>query len=327
MARPNVVVFGYDELLLESLEFLSQTRTRVSAVVFPFNKTDWRANEIRRIVKEKGFLILEQPPRGEISEFTQKLSRLKPDLIYVWSYPLILPEEILEIPKFGCVNVHLGLLPEYRGVNGVRWALLNGEQTTGVTIHFMDAGIDTGDIIARVSFPILPTDDILSLMKKSKRAGLFLLENSWAQIAAGKAVGIPQDASKAALYTAKMSVFENIDWSRSNVEIHNLIRASVLPFPGVFTFWNEHKLFIRKSSPVETFAERSGIGNIEKIDARGIEVTTGSGNLLITKIEFEDNLIPLTELRNFGLKVGSSFQIFWFILASFLQRELSFIHI
>jgi methionyl-tRNA formyltransferase len=308
MAKPNIVVFGYDELLLAALDFFAAAHTRVSAVVFPSNRTDWRANKIRQLVSEKGFRRLEQPPAGKISEFAEKLRRIKPDVIFVWSYPMILPAEIIRIPKFGAVNVHLGLLPKYRGVHGVRWALLNGEEKTGITIHFMDSGIDSGDIISRVSFPITPQDDILSLMKKSKAAGLYLLENCWQQIAAGQVTAIRQDESEARYYSAEMSSIETIDWSRSNIEIHNLIRASAIPFPGVYTFSNGLKFVMRKSLPVENFSRPAIAGRIEKIDGDGVEVATGNGNLLITEIVFEESAIPGTKLFEFGLKAGSRFQ-------------------
>lgn len=308
MPRPNLIVFGYDELLLASLDFFAKTDARISAVVFPSNRTDWRANKIREIVAEKGFLMLEQPPRKEIAGFAEKLRRFKPDLIYVWSYPMILPAEILKSPKRGCVNLHFGLLPEYRGVNGVRWALLNGEEKTGVTLHLMDGGIDTGDILARVSFPITDADDILSLMKKSKMAGLHLLENCWQQIASGKAHAIPQNESQARYFSGKMSALETIDWSKPNVEIHNLIRASAFPLAGVCSFWNGRKLVFRKSVLIGEPRPTEEFGSIEKIDSGGVEIATGRGNLLVTEIEIGGSALRGAELTALGLKVGGKFQ-------------------
>jgi methionyl-tRNA formyltransferase len=308
MMNPNVAVFGYDEFLLAALDFFSRSQTRVSTVVFPSNRRDWRANKIREIVREKGFSTLEQPPRQQTSEFAEKLRQMKTDLIFVWSYPMILPAEIIEIPRLGCVNVHLGLLPEYRGVNGIRHALLNGEEKTGVTIHFMDAGIDSGDIIARISFPITAQDDIISLLQKSKAAGLHFLENGWRHVAAGNVRAQPQDESKAKYYSAAMSPPETIDWSKTNVEIHNLIRASVAPFDGVHTFWNGRKLVIRKSAPLHEAHQTETFGTVEKIDSRGIEITTGGGNLLVTEIEIEDKKLSDAKLADLGLKIGNTFQ-------------------
>src|SRR5690606_17203852 len=112
------------------------------------------------------------------------------DLVFVWSYPMILPREVIEIPRLGCINLHMGLLPQYRGVNGLKWALLNGEIETGVTLHYMDEGIDTGDMLARVSFPITDGDDLVSLMRKARHAGIHLLKNTWRGIADGTATGM-----------------------------------------------------------------------------------------------------------------------------------------
>jgi methionyl-tRNA formyltransferase len=305
MEASKIVVFGYDELLLASLDFLSKMRATVSAVIFPSNRQDERANTIRKIVKEKGLTILEQPPANKRGEFIATLSRIAPDLILVWSYPMILPREIIEIPRYGCVNLHLGLLPEYRGVNGVRWALLNGEDKTGVTLHFMDAGIDSGDMISRVAFPIMPEDDILSLMQKSKIAGLRLLENSWTGIVSGKVGAMPQDESKANYYSAKMAPPEVIDWSKSNVQIHNLIRASVAPYPGVRTFWNDSKLVVKRSRLNDSGPAKSPPGTIEGLNASGVEIATGSGNLLITEIEIDGQVTPPSKLSELGLKAGS----------------------
>jgi methionyl-tRNA formyltransferase len=307
MKIPRVIAFGYDELLLESLDFLSKTQIEIAAAVFPSSRQDWRSDRIREIVKERGFSAIEQPLKKEAGEFVAKLRKLSPDLILVWSYPMILPNDVIEIPRYGCVNVHLGLLPEYRGVNGIRWALLNGEEKTGVTLHFMDAGIDTGDMIARASFPILPEDDILSLMKKSKVAGLHLLENSWNAIISGKVQTLQQDESKANYYSAGMEPSEVIDWLRSSVQIHNLIRASAAPYPGVYTHWNGSKFTVRKSLAIDVAAGTTP-GTIEKLESEGIEVATGLGRLRLTRIELEGQVIAVSKLTELGLKVGDKFQ-------------------
>src|SRR5262249_21978007 len=158
--------------------------------------------------------------------------------------------------------------------------------------HFMNSGIDTGDIISRVSFPIAAEDDILSLMKKSRLAGLHLLKNCWAQIASGTAASIPQDESKANYYSAKMSSIETIDWSQSNTKIHNLIRASAFPFPGVYTIGNGHKIVMRKSIPVKNCSKSATVGTIEKMNDKCIKITTGCGNLVVTEFELEGSIIP-----------------------------------
>lgn len=307
MAKPKIIVFGYDELLLASLDFFSKKNIKISAVVFPSNRNDWRIDKIRQMVRKKGYRILEQPSRKNISQLINKLTQIKPDIIYVWSYPMILPKEIINIPKFGCINAHMGLLPEYRGVNGVRWALLNNEAKTGVTIHFMDEGVDTGDIISKVEFPIKAEDDILSLMQKSRSAGLYLLDKCFGKIISGNAPRIPQDEKKARYYSAKMSPSEIIDWSKTNIEIYNLIRASVFPFPGVYTFWQGYKLVLREAIPQEDNSKFQEIGTISDISSKGIEIVTGKGNLLISKIEIDQKETTIEQLIELGLSSGSKF--------------------
>ena len=303
MAVSRIVIFGYDELLLASLEFFARAKTEISAVVFPSNRTDWRALKIRETVAEKGLATLEQPPRKTAGDFVERVRALHPELIFVWSYPMILPAEIVKLPKHGALNLHMGLLPEYRGVNGIRQALINGEDKTGVTIHLMDEGVDTGPIVARAAFPIAPADDIRSLMIKSRQAGLYLLENCWPQIKTGRFDAAPQDEKQARYYSAADAARETIDWSRPNHEIHNLIRASALPFPGVQTVWNERRLTLRQSQPIEIVADVPA-GTVTKIDDHGLEIATGRGSLLVTAVEIEGEAATPAKLREAGLQAG-----------------------
>lgn len=302
-APPKVVLFGYDELLLGSLDFISQAEAEIAHVVFPATRTYRRAAAIREMVTDKGLPTLEHPAGGDVATFTETLREAGPDVFLVWSYPMILADELLEIPRLGAVNIHLGLLPEYRGVNGIRWALLNGEEKTGVTMHFMDAGIDTGDMIARLAFPIEPADDIRTLMQKSRFAGLHLLKNMWQQIARGTAVRMPQEHADARYYSAAMEPPDIIDWSRTAAEIHNLVRASALPFPGVHTYLGEHRITIRRTEPLNT---ASGLepGTVVKIDSDSFHIAAGYGAIAVTAVEIDGEPATFADLNALGLKPG-----------------------
>ena len=219
----KIVIFGYDELLLSSLKIAEKHKAKIEAVVFPSNRIkDSRAKQIKDIVSSQGHQILIQPPRKKIASFVEELNRIAPDFILVWSYSMILPEAIIEVPKYGCLNVHMGLLPEYRGANGIQRALINGESKTGVTLHYMDSGVDTGTMVTRGDYPISNEDDIVSLMIKSKYAGELLLDRSWESIINGKASRIEQDESKANYYPPLPDEERKIDWDRSGKEIYNL---------------------------------------------------------------------------------------------------------
>lgn len=307
MSETKVIVFGYDELLLASLEFLSGVNADVAAVVFPSNRTDARANAVRKDVAAAGHTILEQSPAGKDDAFCTELESLAPDLILVWSYPMILPQRVIDIPRLGAVNLHLGLLPQYRGVNGIRWALLNGETETGLTLHYMDAGIDTGPMIARLSFPIGPEDDILLLMRRSRTAGLALLTNSWEHIASGTAVTMPQDPTKAGYYSAMMAPSDIIDWTLPSSRIHNLIRASAFPFPGVHTFLDGRKITLRRSIPLPNDPAKAAPGTIISVDDGGFIVATGDGMLRITSIEIDGKAVENQHLEGHGIVPGIGF--------------------
>lgn len=286
MEQPRIIVFGYDRLLLASLEVLTGAEAEVAAVVVPSIRADALAGEVRAEVAARGFCTIEQPGKAAAEGFAERLAQLAPDLIFVWSYPMILPREVIEIPRLGCVNLHMGLLPQYRGVNGLKWALLNGESETGVTLHYMDEGVDTGDMIARASFPITGDDDLVSLMRKARYAGIHLLKNTWLGIADGSATRMPQDESIAGYYSSAMKPSREIDWSRPAAEIHNLIRASPPPFEGVYTFVRGERIVVRRTALTEpSTSERPG--TIVGVNSDQIVVATGNGCLVIKEAEME----------------------------------------
>jgi methionyl-tRNA formyltransferase len=144
-------------------------------------------------------------------------------------------------------------------------------------------------------------------MKKSRAAGLYLLENCWQALLSGKVTPTPQDESKSRYFSLDDDPPETIDWSKSNVEIHNLIRASALPFAGVHTFWNGRKLIFRKSAPLKNSSDNSP-GTVLKTDENGVEIATGNGNLLVTAIEIDDELLTPEKLKEIGLEPGNRFQ-------------------
>ncbi|HSI88871.1 MAG TPA: methionyl-tRNA formyltransferase [Pyrinomonadaceae bacterium] len=305
MDPPRVIVFGYDRLMLTSLDALSGAGAEIIAAAFPSVRQDTRTNEIRNEVRARGLETIEQPGKGESQGFAERISDLKPDLIFVWSYPMILPRRVIEIPRLGSINLHMGLLPHYRGVNGLKWALLNDESETGITLHYIDEGIDTGDMISRVSFPIGEDDDLVSLMKKARFAGMHLIKNIWPQLVNGKIKAMPQDEADAGYYSAAMEPPREVDWSRPAHEIHNLIRASPKPFDGVYTKWQDKKIVLRRSRPDES---RSGTvpALVAAVDTAGIRVATGSGSLLISEVEIDGQLLSRSEIAAVGMKAGDA---------------------
>jgi methionyl-tRNA formyltransferase len=216
-----------------------------------------------------------------------------------------LPQSILDLPKCGCLNVHTSLLPKYRGASPIQSAILNGETETGVTIMKMDAGLDTGDILAQTRTPILLEDNSQTLHDKLAQLGADLLAKTIPDYVAGKISPKPQP-SEGVSYAAKIKKEEGkIDWNLSAQEILNRLRAFT-PWPGVFTFLENSLLKIWKAEMVE----RSGnAGEILSADKSGVIVTCGKNARRILELQLEGGRrINAQEfLAGHSLKPGQKF--------------------
>jgi len=153
----------------------------------------------------------------------------------VVAYGQILPPWLLELPPYGCLNVHTSLLPKYRGRVPVNWAIIKGETETGSTLHYMTEKPDNGDIVAQQAVPVLPNDTALEVFQKVTVAAEMALNNCLPDLLAGRAQAVKQDLSKGAYFGGRKAEDGIIDWSQSAQEIHNLVRAVAPPYPGATT--------------------------------------------------------------------------------------------
>ncbi len=304
MVAPRVLVFGYDELVLAALEVMTTVGARIAGVVFPSNRSNQHIEQVRSLVGAKGFSLFTQPPRSSLAPFVDQLRLLNPDLILVWSFSMILPKPVLELPRLGCVNVHFGLLPQYRGGHAFRWAIANGEITTGVTLHFMDEGVDTGPIIATAWFDLEWDDDVVAVLKKSRAAGMYLLKECWAKITAGQTPRVPQDGMKAHSYPLTTTEDMLVNWSATNIAIYNLVRSLAYPFPGAFTFWRGRKLILRRVRPVDDTFHPIAPGTVLSVDRVGVTIETGGGRLLLQEAELDGVTIRAEGFQTTGIIVG-----------------------
>ena len=191
---------------------------------------------LRELADSLGIPFLVQPPRTSPNypQFPATLAALEPDLIMVNSYSMKLHPDVLAIPRRGGVNVHGALLPEYRGSNPIQWALLNNELETGVTMHYMDANFDTGDIIAQRRVPIFIADTWQDIQARLLTATEDLLAEELPRLLSGTNSRVPQDESRARYYCRRHPEDGRIDWQMSVLQIYNLVRALVKPHPGAF---------------------------------------------------------------------------------------------
>lgn len=225
-----------------------------------------------------------QPKRVRDAECIEVIEKKAPDIIVVAAFGQILPKEILELPRFGCVNVHASLLPKYRGASPIQWAILSGEKESGVTIMRMDEGLDTGDIIARKSIALSPEETAGTLFEKLSSLGALLLADTLPSIENGTASYMPQDAAKATVTGKIDKKTGRIDWTRSAAEIERFIRG-LSPWPSAFTSLHGKTLKIWKAE-VEGESEKEVPGRILSVRDT-IRIQTGDGVLSVTEVQLE----------------------------------------
>jgi methionyl-tRNA formyltransferase len=283
---------GTAQLAVASLEALAALPDcSVVAVVTQPDKPRGRELKLQPSpVKEfavRAQLPVLQPERARHEAFVQELRQLQPDLIVVAAFGQILPPAILELPPFGCLNVHTSLLPKYRGAAPIQWAILDGETETGVTIMKMDAGLDTGDILTQESTPIRPEDNSQTLHDRLAAIGAELLVKTIRSHLARAIVPRPQPA-EGATYARKITKEDGrLDWTQRGRVLWNRIRA-LTPWPGAFThFAAQPQPQLLKIWQAE-IAERTGApGEILQADKTGIIVACGTGSLRVTSLQRE----------------------------------------
>ena len=271
-----------------------------------------------------------QPPRARDEKFIAELRALQPDLIVVAAYGHILPQSILDLPQYGCLNVHASLLPKYRGAAPIQWAIASGDTETGVTIMKMDAGLDTGDIIAQRRTAIQPADDSTTLHDRLARLGAELLVQIIPDFVSGKIQPRPQSVEGVSHAPKIKKEDGRIDWNLPAETIWNRLRAFT-PWPGAFTFWLRVPLSsgnaIRTEEPPEggtpnaahpilikiwraDIVEHSGKpAEILSADKNGILVGCGEHALRILELQREGGrrMSAVEFLAGHALKTGEQF--------------------
>lgn len=266
----KIMFMGTPEISAGALSALIDGGHNVIAVVTGEDKPRGRGNVMtptptKKLAEEKGIPVY-TPKTLRDEDFYSLLSDINPDLICVVAYGKILPENVIKYPKYGCINLHVSLLPKYRGAAPMQRAVMEGESETGVTIMYMDVGLDTGDIIATEKFPIGEEDDFETVHDTSMVIGSRLLSDTIREIEAGRATRTPQDDSLAT-YAKKVEKEDcRVDFSLDAKALSARIRG-VTPIPGAFTHLNGKMLKIARVKEVSgsgmpgEVIEASGIGD------------------------------------------------------------------
>lgn len=214
----------------------------------------------------------------------EMIKKLKPDFIVVVAFGQILPKEVLDIPKYGCINLHASLLPKYRGAAPINWCIIDGESKSGNTTMLMDAGLDTGDILLTEEVDLTSNITAGELTNILMNSGAPLLAKTINAVVNNEIKPIKQD-NKFSTYASKLGKeMAKINWEQSNVNIHNFIRG-LNPSPIAYTHYENTVMKIYKSKILNELSKKQ-IGSILEVSKEGIKVSTGSGVLLIEEIQF-----------------------------------------
>lgn len=302
----KIVFMGTPDFAVEALEALLSAGHAVSAVVTQPDRQKGRDRKVQfSPVKECALahgLPVFQPEKIRVPEAVEKLREYEADIFVVAAFGQILSKEILEMPKYGCINIHASLLPRYRGASPIQYAILNGDDMTGVTIQQMDEGVDTGDILAMKAIPVEKEDTGGSLFEKLSRLGAELLIKTLPRIEAGDIIPVKQQEGDAVHVRMLNKNMGKIDWEKDAVVLERMVRG-MNPWPSAYCIFKGKILKIWRSEVAEGGRKEEGsIGGLFRHSAEknaphpgeavlvtkdSIHVQTGKGVLILTEVQLE----------------------------------------
>ena len=326
----KIVFMGTPDFARDSLSAIYDAGHEIPAVVTVPDKPKGRGMklipcEVKEYAVEKNIKVYQPEKLRENKEIVDILKDINPDVICVVAYGKILPQELLDIPKYGCVNVHGSLLPQYRGAAPIQWAVLNGDSKTGVTTMFMDVGMDTGDMILKKETEIGKDETTGELWERLSNIGADLLIETIKQIEAGtvKREKQPEEGTLAPMLSKEMA---KIDWeNKTAVQIKNLVRG-LNPIMGAYSFLNDKKIkfwkvqVLTENELLEKFEDlKEYKGHLKGVqegtvlfsdDKNGLFIKAKEGILQVLEIQGENSKRMLTTdfLRGTKIDVGSIFE-------------------
>ena len=304
----KIVFMGTPDFAVGALEALVEAGHEVVAVVTQPDKPKGRGKEMQqtpvKVCALKHNIEVFQPKKIKTPEAVEVLRGYAADLFVVAAFGQILSKNILDMPKYGCVNIHASLLPKYRGAAPIQWAILDGEKETGVTIMQMNEGLDTGDMLTKVVIPIEDTDTGESLFDKLAKAGAKLMVETIPQIEAGTLVPQPQDdslSSYAKMIRKEMGI---IDWEKEAVVLERLVRG-MNSWPSAYTHFNNKTLKIWEAA-VESGNYDVAPGTVAEVTKNSIKVQTGKDLLVLKQVQLEGKkrMEVSAFLLGYSVKVG-----------------------
>ena len=321
----RIVFMGTPDFSVPALKALVEAGHQVIAVVTQPDKPKGRGKEVQmtpvKIQAMEYGIPVYQPAKVREASFVEVLQGLEADVYVVIAFGQILPKAVLELPKYGCINIHASLLPKYRGAAPIQWCVIDGERETGITTMMMDVGLDTGDMLEKTVIPIEEKETGGSLHDKLSMAGGDLILSTLKKLEEGTLVRTPQTDEGTCYAKMLTKSLGDIDWNQGAVSIERLIRG-LNPWPSAYTMWNGKTIKIWAADVIAgreaaDFLSESGVpaetgtapGTVVCSDKRGLVVCTGGGLLSIRELQMEGKKRMDTPafLRGYPIPAGDVF--------------------
>lgn len=310
----KVVYMGTPDFAVDTLQAIVDAGHEVALVVTQPDKAKGRGKKLCYTpVKEKAMechLEVAQPEKVREESFVERLKAIAPDVIVVVAFGQILPESILNIPKYGCINVHASLLPAYRGAAPIQWAVIDGLAETGVTTMYMEKGLDTGDIICQSRIPLAADETGGSLFDKLAKEGASLLVRTLKMLEDGTATRTKQDDSRSSYAKMLSKDMGCLDFSKDAVILERLIRG-LNPWPSAYTAIQGKtlKIYIAEVVAEEECTTGAAPGTVIAVDKKSFTVRCGNGALRIYNLQLEGKKRMDTSAFLLGYKVENGMQL------------------
>lgn len=304
----KAIFMGTPEFAIPSFEALYESDFEIALVVTQPDRPKGRGKKLSsppvKLVALEHDIEVFQPERIKDSEAIEKIKQVKPDLIIVVAFGQILPKEILELPKYGCINVHASLLPKYRGAAPINFAIINGEKKTGVTTMYMEEGLDTGDMLLKNEVEITPEDTASTLHDKLAIAGKKTLADTLKAIINTELVPEKQDDSISSYAPIMTKELGKINWDRSAEAISNLVRGTD-PWPSAYTLYDNSALKLFAPVVLDKQSKEKP-GTIIAVSSEGIDIASADYIVRIKEIQISGKKrMPVGEfLKGNVLEIG-----------------------
>lgn len=306
----RILFMGTPDISVPTLEALIESEHQVVGVVSQPDRPKGRGKLLQHTpVKElalKHELAIFQPNRVKDEGFIEQIQALNVDLAVVIAFGQILPKDFLDLPKYGCINIHASLLPKYRGAGPIQRAVINGDPVTGITTMMMDVGMDTGDMLLKEEVPLDEKETGGSLFDKLSLLGGPLVLKTIKKLEEGTLDRIPQNNDEATYAPMLDKKLGNIDWKNSAVTIERLIRG-LNPWPSAYTFLDGKMLKLWASDVVNLETEAVSPGTVVEVTSKGFVVACGHQGLLISSLQLQGKkrMAASDFLRGYSVEVGT----------------------